>query len=78
MRVPVAQKERHTTRRQQLRELMEYGVVQAVNELCLAENWELAFFALSPEMYCDVALRRRVDPISAKGRPRWWRRLIRR
>jgi SAM-dependent methyltransferase len=41
------------------REFMAYGVVQAVNELCLSENWDLLYLALHPEMYCDVALRRR-------------------
>ena len=35
-----------------------YGVVHAVNELCLAEDWILRYFALSPNMYCDVALAR--------------------
>ncbi len=39
-------------------ELMEYGVIQAVNELCLNEGWEMAVFAFEPQMYCDVALRR--------------------
>jgi methyltransferase family protein len=39
-------------------ELMEYGVIRAVNELCLSGGWEILYFALCPEMYCDVALRR--------------------
>jgi hypothetical protein len=39
-------------------ECMMYGVVQAVNELCLAEGWELRYFALACYMYCDVALQR--------------------
>jgi Methyltransferase domain len=44
------------------REFVPYGVVQAVNELCLAEGWELRFLALHPEMYGDVALAR-IEPI---------------
>jgi hypothetical protein len=40
------------------REFMAYGVVQAVNEFCLAEDWELLYLALHPEMHLDVVLRR--------------------
>lgn len=39
-------------------ECIPYGVMRAVNELCLAETWEVIFFALGPYMYCDVAIRR--------------------
>jgi hypothetical protein len=40
-------------------ECMPYGVIQAVNELCLQDGWEMAYFALAYWMYCDVALQRR-------------------
>ena len=40
-------------------ECMRYGVIQAINELCLEEDWEIIYFALQPRMYCDVALKRR-------------------
>jgi hypothetical protein len=40
-------------------ECIPYGVMHAVNELCLEEPWEVIFFALDPYMYCDVAIRRR-------------------
>lgn len=33
-----------------------YGVVQAVNEFMLTDNWEMIFFAMHPGMYCDVAI----------------------
>jgi hypothetical protein len=39
-------------------ECIPYGVMQAVNQLCLEEGWQVAFFALDPYMYCDVAIRR--------------------
>jgi len=40
------------------REFMAYGVVQAVNELCLTEDWELVCLPLHPEMHSDVVLRK--------------------
>lgn len=39
-------------------EMQPYGVVAAVNELCLEDHWEFAWLALPPHMYCDVAVRR--------------------
>jgi hypothetical protein len=39
-------------------ELWQYGVVHVVNELLAEEDWEMVYFALQPQMYCDVALRR--------------------
>lgn len=40
-------------------ECMPYGVVRAVNELCLDDDWEFAYLALGNFGYMDVALRRR-------------------
>jgi len=40
-------------------ECMEYGVIQAVNELCLEDDWKMIYFAFGYFMYCDVAIRRR-------------------
>jgi hypothetical protein len=39
-------------------ELGPYGVVQAVNELCVKDEWEFRYLALHPAMYCDVAVAR--------------------
>ena len=35
-----------------------YGVVQAVNEFIVTNNWKVCGFALHREMYCDIAIRR--------------------
>ena len=39
-------------------ELQGYGVYRAVLELCRDDGWEMAFLALHPYCYHDVALRR--------------------
>ncbi|MGH7056964.1 MAG: class I SAM-dependent methyltransferase, partial [Acetobacteraceae bacterium] len=36
-----------------------YGVINAANDLCIHDGFELIAFAFHPQMYCDVALRRR-------------------
>jgi hypothetical protein len=43
-------------------EMEPYGVVRAVNELCLEEGWEIVYLALPSHMYCDVALRKMRAP----------------
>ena len=39
-------------------EVMPYGVAKAVNEFCIANNWELVFFAFQALGYHDVAIRK--------------------
>lgn len=39
-------------------EMEPYGVVAAVNELCVEDDWEMVYLALPSHMYCDVAVRR--------------------
>ena len=43
-------------------EMEPYGVVAAVNELCVEDGWELVYLALPSHMYCDVAVRRMRRP----------------
>jgi methyltransferase family protein len=35
-----------------------YGVVHAVNDLCVTRGYELIYLALAPHMFCDVAIRK--------------------
>jgi predicted O-methyltransferase YrrM len=39
-------------------EMEPYGVVRAVNELCIEDGWEIVYLALPGHMYCDVALKK--------------------
>lgn len=36
----------------------QYGVVQAVNRLCVNEGWKVVGFAFHHMLFCDIALRR--------------------
>lgn len=36
-----------------------YGVVHAVNDLCVNQGWRVLYLALQAEMFCDIALVRR-------------------
>ena len=35
-----------------------YGVVAAVNELCIEDGWEIMMLALPSHLYCDVAVQK--------------------
>ena len=35
-----------------------YGVVQAVNELIVSEDWRVSGFSLEKNMFCDIAIRK--------------------
>ena len=35
-----------------------YGVVQATNEFMIMKNYEMAYYAFHPQLFCDVAIRR--------------------
>lgn len=37
-----------------------YGVIPVVNEMCVYEDFELIYFGLQSQMFCDVVLRRKV------------------
>lgn len=39
----------------------EYGVIHVVNDLCTNKGLEMIGFAFHPQMYCDVALKRRAE-----------------
>jgi SAM-dependent methyltransferase len=37
-------------------ELVPYGVIHAVHELCIDDGWAFRYFTLAPRMFCQVAL----------------------
>jgi Methyltransferase domain len=39
-------------------EVMPYGVAKAVNEFCIANNWEIVFLALQSLGYHDIAIKK--------------------
>jgi len=39
-------------------EIMPYGVAKAVNEFCIANNWEIVFLALQSLGYRDIAIKK--------------------
>jgi hypothetical protein len=39
-------------------EMEPYGVVAAVNELCVEHDWQFTYLTLPAHMYCDVALKK--------------------
>jgi long-subunit acyl-CoA synthetase (AMP-forming) len=39
-------------------EVMPYGVARAVNEFCMANNWEVVFLALQSLGYHDIAIKK--------------------
>jgi len=43
-----------------------YGVVQATNEFMIENGWEMTHFALSPQMFCNVAIRPQSHSIPAE------------
>jgi hypothetical protein len=40
---------------------MPYGVARAVNEFCIANNWEIVFLALQSLGYHDIAIKKNSD-----------------
>jgi hypothetical protein len=44
-----------------------YGVVQAVNQLVVHENFEVIGFAFAKDMFCDIAVRRKSDRLKMES-----------
>jgi hypothetical protein len=42
-------------------EIMPYGVARAVNEFCIANNWEIVFLALESLGYHGIAIKKNSD-----------------
>lgn len=47
-------------------EIMPYGVAKAVNEFCIAHNWEIVFLALQSLGYHDIALKKNIGEKEAR------------
>jgi hypothetical protein len=45
-----------------------YGVVQATNEFMTRENWEMLYFCLEPNMFCDVVLAQAAEGLAEPDR----------
>ncbi|MGC1888220.1 MAG: class I SAM-dependent methyltransferase [Stellaceae bacterium] len=41
---------------------VRYGVVRAVNELIIYDDWRVCGFSLQSAMYCDIAIRKQSNP----------------
>jgi len=41
-------------------EIIPYGVAKAVNEFCIANNWEIVFLALQFLGYHDIAIKKNI------------------
>jgi hypothetical protein len=41
-----------------------YGIVPVVNDFCVNHGWQVLFFALQDQLFCDIALRRRTHAVA--------------